>query len=167
MKKCKFNRHLKCRYKNCINCQERRKIGQKILIAEKPSITFTENIDLTVTCPYCLYTDRISKFTIKLKSGKVSDKRFQCPDCKEIMHKNTLTAKMTIEEYAKWVAALGKNFWSRVQFDKFKQRLKELGISREFWEIYKKTKKELETYEEYLERKQREEWVDSGNNGYN
>jgi len=173
MKQCKFNSSVKCGYVSedfCVRCPERLKVGQTMLVPEKtvPKTTVTVEVDTTVTCPFCLYTDDITRFMIRLKSGKHSEKRFQCPDCKQKMLKETLTKKMTVEEYAEWVHDLGgRYFWSRCQFSKFKQRLKDLGISRQFWDAYRKLKEEkgeTETYEEYLERKQREEMeeYDSG-----
>ena len=165
---CPFIKGLKCgRPKSyCQICPERIKHGQKLLVPNSPSSTemSASNIDIStvkVTCPYCLYTDYIFRFYIKLKSGRYSEKRFKCPDCGEVMRRDTLTKRMTIEEYAEWVYEMGKYFWNKVDFSRFKNRLKEMGISREFWEAYKRAKAELETesYEEYLMRKQREEFA--------
>jgi len=123
----------------------------------KPEVKVEFTEQNKVTCPFCLYTDYISAFYIKLKHGKVSEKRFKCPDCGEIMRKATLTRKMTIEEFAEWIYATHQ--WDRIKFDKFRERLKEYGISYKFWTAYKQTKEQAEgaeSYQDYLARKQRE-----------
>ena len=109
------------------------------------------------TCPYCLYEASLSKFYMKLKSGLMSEKRFKCPDCNRVMNKQTLTRKLTVEEFAQWM--LDSQAWERVSFDKFKTRLKEMGISYQFWTAYNKAKEEAmkvtdeeeEAYERYQE----------------
>lgn len=117
--------------------------------------------DEPFTCPFCLYEAQITKFLIKLKSGRWSEKRFHCPDCGKIMNKQTLTREMTVEEFAEWV--LDSMAWERISFNKFKTRLKEMGISWQFWEHYKKHKAEAtkatEEEEEDYKRYQ-EEWAE-------
>ena len=78
-----------------------------------------------------------------------------------MMKRETLTGQMTVEEYAEWAYEMRRHFWSRVDFNKFKERLKQMGISKRFWDAYKKAKGEsdTETYEEYLMRKQKE-WME-------
>ena len=113
-----------------------------------------------LTCPFCLYEASISKFLIKLKSGRWSEKRFMCPDCGKIMNKATLVREMSVEEFAAWV--LDAEAWSRVSFNKFTKRLKEMGISYQFWDAYNKHKAEMmegETYEEAVDRQQKE-WAE-------
>lgn len=113
------------------------------------------------TCPYCLYSTRITQFLIRLKHGNYSEKRFHCPDCGQIMNKETLTREQSIEEYAEWI--LDTNAWERISFNKFKKRLKEMGISYQFWAHYKKYKAEVmeqkgeEEYEQY--EASQEEWA--------
>jgi len=117
--------------------------------------TFIEKIN----CPYCLYHDYATRFQIKNKSGKVSEKRFKCPDCGEVMQRKTLFKQMSVEEYAEWI--FDTQAWERIRFEKFKVRLREMGIAYQFWEHYKKYKDErvgeTESYEDYLMRKQEEE----------
>lgn len=76
------------------------------------------------------------------------------------MRRETLTQNMTIEQYAQWM--YDTRAWERVKFSTWKQRLKEYGWSYKFWNEYKRHKAEMseeaETYERYLERKQREEY---------
>lgn len=161
MKRCKFDKSLHCGYVSCLNCPVRKKLGQRLLV-EEPAESVKSTVVMKsqeVTCPFCLYTDYISKFYIRLKHGKVSDKRFQCPDCTQIMQKDTLVKELSVEEYAEWMLMM--NPWrKRVDFPKFKSRLKEMGISYQFWDAYNKAKQELgeaETYEDYVMRKQEEE----------
>jgi len=170
-RKCPFIKGLKCgRPKSyCQRCPERIKHGQRLLVPdikdEERIVSYTTDAEIKkVTCPYCLYTDYIFKFYIKLKSGRYSEKRFKCPDCGEIMRRDTLTQPMTVEEYAEWVYEMGKYFWSRVNFSVFKKRLKEMGISKRFWDAYKRAKAEsgTESYEEYLMRKQKEMMEEEG-----
>ena len=109
-------------------------------------------------CPYCLFQAPVSKFLIKLKSGVYSEKRGMCSDCGKVMNMRTLTMEMTVEKFAEWV--LDTMAWERISFDKFRTRLKEMGIAWQFWEHYKKYKKEQmeesPSYEQYLENQQRE-----------
>lgn len=91
-------------------------------------------------CPFCLYLAPITKFLIKLKRGNYSEKRFHCPDCGQIMNKQTLVKVMSIEEYAEWILDAGA--WERISFQKFKKRLRKMGIAYKFWGHYKKYKAE-------------------------
>ena len=112
------------------------------------------------SCPFCLYSAPITKFLIKLKHGNYSEKRFHCPDCGQIMNKQTLTRVQTIEEYAQWILDAGA--WDRISFNKFKKRLKEMGISYQFWGHYKKCKAEAmkaATEEEEESYQAQEEWA--------
>lgn len=111
-----------------------------------------------VTCPFCLYTHYISKFYIRISHGKVSEKRFKCPDCGQVMMKKTLTQEMSTEEFAEWMLMMGQ--WDRVSFDKFRKRLKEMGISYQFWSAYKKAKETYtsESYEDHLKQEQKEDY---------
>lgn len=48
---------------------------------------------------------------------------------------------MDAEQYAKWVWDYRKSgFWQKVNFEAFKGRLVALGISKRFWDTYKKYK---------------------------
>jgi len=105
-------------------------------------------------CPYCLYLATITKFLIKLKHGNYSEKRFHCPDCGQIMNKDTLVREMSIEEYAEWILDAGA--WERISFKKFKTRLRSMGISWKFWGHYKKYK--AEKTEQYLDDDEEEDY---------
>jgi len=167
MKKCKFDTTRKCTYpeEHCQHCDVRREVKQKMLVPEPPTVKVEirdETLTSKLTCPFCLYTDYISKFYIKLKQGRVSEKRFKCPDCGTTMKRDTLTKPMTVEEFAEWIYTL--NLWKRIDFSTFKRRLKEMGISHAFWTAYKKAKEEnpRESYEEHMAEKQREWAVEQG-----
>lgn len=110
-----------------------------------------------VTCPFCLYTANMTQFFIKLKGGKPSEKRFKCPDCGLIMRKKTLVVEMSVEEFAEWTFMMQQ--WDRIDFEKFRRRLKEMGISYQFWAAYKKAKETYtsESYEDHLMQQQTEE----------
>jgi len=170
-KRCKFDRTKKCGYSDeyCQKCEVRLKMQQTMLIPEPKKSnpqhssecpegqTTTITVDDVVYCPYCLHKDSITRFYTKTKHG-VSEKLFKCPECEQGMRKETLTKKMTPEEYAVWM--YDTKTWDRVRFGVWKERLKEYGISWRFWDAYKKHKgemKETESYEDYIERRQKEE----------
>jgi len=98
-----------------------------------------------VSCPYCLYEDKVAAFlTVPKKHGEISEKRARCPDCKVLMLTRTLTAEMTVEAYAEWVcvmASYDRN--DRISWVKIKARLKQMGITEQFWEAYKKVRAEI------------------------
>lgn len=75
------------------------------------------------------------------------------------MKKDTLTKQMTIKQYAEWV--YDTKAWERIKFSTWKQRLKQYRLTAEFWEAYKQHKTQMqgetETYQQYLERKQKEQ----------
>lgn len=111
-------------------------------------------------CPFCLYIGKLGEFRVQTKKGW-SEKKAQCPDCKNGMMMKSLIVTQTVEEYAEWVymyAASG--FWQKIPFTKFCRRLKDLGWSYRFWGRYKALKGEAtgESYEEHLDRQQ-EEWA--------
>ena len=164
-KKCKFDKSILCGYTDeaCQRCAVRKRLKQKLLINEPERTTIKTEImelDKEFTCPFCLYTAPLTEFQIKLKKG-YSTKRFQCPDCKTIMRRETLTKPMTIKEFAEWI--LETHAWERIHWEKFKQRLEQYGMARQFWKAYKEYKQQIlgetETYEEYLMRKQKE-WME-------
>ena len=162
-RRCKFDKSILCGYSDaaCPKCAVRKRLKQQLLIPEPKPTIHTEVIELDreFTCPYCLYTAPLTQFRIKLKKG-YSEKRFQCPDCKTIMKRETLTKTMTVKEFAEWI--LETHAWERIHWEKFKQRLKQMGIAKQFWKAYKEYKQQIlgetETYEEYPMRKQRE-WM--------
>ena len=175
-RKCPYNNEKKCNKKDfpniCRGCEIRRTSGQKLLTKEPITIIRSFNlVDFETkeyTCPFCLCTKPLYAFYIRIKKG-YSEKRFECPDCKQIVRRKTLFKVQSVEEFAEWMFDTFQ--WNRVSFDKFRQRLKEMGISYQFWNHYKKYKEELtsgktemEQYEEHLEEQQKE-WLQSQKNG--
>lgn len=98
----------------------------------------TENIDFNtkVVCPFCLTENFLYSFP----------KNFGlriCTICGNKVVLRTLTKKMTTEEFAKWVYDYRLNgFWQKVypNFKEWNRKLKELGLSYDFWEYYNKFK---------------------------
>ncbi len=72
--------------------------------------------------------------------------------------KKTLTEEMSTEEFAEWMLMMGQ--WDRVSFSKFRKRLKEMGISYQFWSAYKKAKETYtsESYEDHLKQEEKEDY---------
>jgi hypothetical protein len=110
-------------------------------------------------CAFCLHPDPINAFLISRKKGY--DKRLvQCPECKNIMQIETLTKKMTPEEYAQFLFEYSsQGGWQKVRFKVWKERMYAIGWAQPFWEKYRALKGEgkAETYEEHLMRQQEEE----------
>lgn len=86
------------------------------------------------------------EFRYKTKTG-YSRKYKQCPDCYNVMWTKTLTQKVTIKEWAQWLYANCRSFWNegsdfykRIKFEKLFGRLKDLGISYEFWSCWREAK---------------------------
>jgi hypothetical protein len=113
--------------------------------AANPPVTHLELFTLEVTCPYCLFSDYISKFTLRKKSGQLSEKSFQCPDCKNIMRHSTLINEIiTLENYASWVCNIQEHdIDHRLKWDKIKERLRNIRASSAFWKAYYAKKDEL------------------------
>lgn len=149
--------------------------AQAVLAPEKQSfmrergrVISTSSMALTgqYMCPFCLYVGNIQKFLVSTKKG-VSQKTAKCPDCGNTMRMKTLTYDFTIEQFAQWCCQYAlSGFWKKVPFQKFNRRLKELGIRYRFWKAYKIFKGEdtTESYEDYIARKQREEYEDEERN---
>lgn len=100
----------------------------------------------TLTCPLCAYTDYPRRFAIKTASG-YSRKKFQCPDCKEHMMRNTLYKKLTPYEWGFWLYSSimvwnrpHYRFYDRISWEKLKYRVKNMGIANAFWEGFKDAK---------------------------
>ena len=100
--------------------------GKMKLVKQKATLVITYKED-KFSCPFCLYTDRIAEYLIKLKSGRYSEKRVMCPDCGKIMNIPTLTRNQTVEEFAEWFSS----DLSYHQLRRFKQYLTGLITGRE------------------------------------
>lgn len=96
----------------------------------------------TFFCPFCLYEGKLNEFLIVTKTG--FSKHAKCPACEKGMMLKTVTAKMTVEQYAEFVAGYIKfGFWRMVNSQKFMDRLKELGIASRFWTSYRNAKQKM------------------------
>jgi len=105
----------------------------------------TINYNQNVFCPFCLHKDFLRKFIINKRLGK-------CPECENGMWIETLLRmlKWKPKDYAEFVYGYPyAHFWSKCsyKFETWKQRLYNLNMSNEFWDIYK-TLKEQEGYTE-------------------
>ena len=93
-----------------------------------------------VSCVFCLYTTKLQKFFKTDAKGRTIA-LVECPECHNKMRLKTLLTDMTPQEYAKFVYGYRlSGFWQKCPFAKFNQRLMALGVSREFWNEYKKLK---------------------------
>jgi len=117
-----------------------------------------------VMCPFCLHIGKIGEFLISTRKG-FHKGLGECPECHNKMQLRSLTADWSPEQFAEWVYKYAtQGYWQRVNFKKFNERLRKIGWSWKFWSKYKQLKGEAhtESYEEWLERKQREEYDESG-----
>lgn len=179
-KRCKFNKDIVCGYLEdyCPKCKKIKLTGQKLLFQQIDKKTEEEdkqkmiNPNMIVCCAYCLHEDKLIEFGY---GGKY--KLLKCPDCGCRQRLDTLTMNLSVEEYAKWV--FENRAFARIKFDKFKQRLKEKGIDKEFWNAYKRLKtssllqtsvpeEEILTEQEYLSerRKRMDNLADAYQSGY-
>ena len=88
---------------------------------------------------------------MKKKTG-FSRKMYQCPDCLQVMKKNTLKRKTTPEEWGKWLYASircfsnpREKFYDRISWDKLSFRIKSYGFANDFWNGFKEAKTYSET----------------------
>ncbi len=109
--------------------------------------------EFKVVCPFCLYVDNIIRFRMKLKRGGYSRKRYQCPDCNQVMRKKTLTREATLHDLAEWLYVCirmfnkpNEKFYDRISWEKLSDRLKKRGWANDFWESWKTIKENFELY---------------------
>jgi len=139
------------------NCQTQfTEIGIKQNDSPLARIT-TVNYAQKVFCPFCLHKDSLRNFVVNKRLGN-------CPECENNMLITTLLRmlKWTPKEYAIFVyeypfALFWSKcsnvyeypfalFWSKCsnKFELWKNRLHNLNMSYEFWEIYKYLKEQRE-----------------------
>jgi transcription elongation factor Elf1 len=107
---------------------------------ESAKITFTGDVKMLVSCPFCLYNDKLQNFLISTKKG-ISQSNAECPDCHKGMRMKSLTADWNAEQYADWVYAYRlSGFWSKCPFGTWKKRLNQMGWAKSFWDRYKQLK---------------------------
>ena len=121
-------------------------------------IIFTEK---KVTCPFCLGLEQFGKFLTSTKKG-FSHSDGKCPLCGQGMRLKTLLqmGKMTAREYAEWVQPYSHSgFFQKIDYTVWKNRLKLMGWTEEFWDRYNELKATdtHESYEKHMEKAQ-EEW---------
>lgn len=92
-------------------------------------------------CPFCHWVEDLKNFRMKKKDGGYSRKRYQCPDCQQIMRTLTLKSGMSIYQLGAWTYASiriwsgPKNrFYERLSMDKLVKRVKEHGMANDFWD---------------------------------
>lgn len=117
----------------------------KFAVIEGPKIDFNKK----VTCPICLSWGSLNKFLISTKKGydKGSAK---CPFCNRIVKIKTLfgLTTWTPEQYAHFVYTYPAGaFFAKVKeipggFDKWKERLRIMKWSTQFWSQYRAEKAE-------------------------
>jgi DNA-directed RNA polymerase subunit RPC12/RpoP len=116
-------------------------INQKIIDDNTPLISLINESNFYI-CPFCL--NNSNKFIIENKG------LIKCPNCSNFMRMKTLVfvKDCTNQEYAKWVYEYRlSGFFKKINFEQWAKKLKDLGISYEFWEEYKKLKGEYEEEE--------------------
>jgi hypothetical protein len=71
-------------------------------------------------CPFCAYKDKLIVF--RIKTEKYTGKTFQCPDCHQIMRRDTLLRNVTPREWGIWLYASvrvwnkpGEKFYDRIK----------------------------------------------------
>ena len=112
-------------------------IINKTVLNEQTPIDAIINEQNYYLCPFCL--EKSNKYTIKNK-GLIC-----CPNCLVDMKVKTIlfVQDCSNQEYAQWVYNYRlSGFFSKINFEKWNKKLKDLGIAYEFWEEYKKLKGE-------------------------
>jgi hypothetical protein len=107
-------------------------------------------------CPFCAYIGIVATFRKKNENGTYNRKTFQCPECHQVMRRNTLMRDITAREWAIWLYASikvwnkkGDKFYDRIAktpTGKFvlAQRVYDMGLADDFWNGWKEAK----TYDE-------------------
>lgn len=107
----------------------------------------------TYICPFCAYSGKLVEYRIKAES--YTGKTFQCPDCKQIMRRNTLLREITPREWGMWLYAsirvyngIHDKFYDRIKKEKdgkkfvLASRLYQMGesIVNDFWDGWNEAK---------------------------
>jgi hypothetical protein len=119
-------------------------INQKIMNEETPINALINDSNFWI-CPFCLETS--NKFTVE-SHGLV-----KCNNCSVEMKVKTLlfVKECSNQDYARWVFEYRlSGFFKKINFEKWNKKMKELGISYEFWEEYKKLRGDIEEKEEEI-----------------
>lgn len=104
-------------------------------------------------CPFCAYKDKLINF--RIKTGKYTGKTFQCPDCQQVMRRNTLLRSVTPREWAIWLYSSirvwnrpGEKFYDRIKKKPdgssfvLADRIRAMGedVANDFWEGWREAK---------------------------
>ena len=111
-------------------------INKKLQDEHIPLIALINEKNIWI-CPFCL--NESNKFVIENKG------LIKCPNCSNYMKMKTLlfVKDCSNEEYARWVYEYRlSGFFKKINFEQWTKKLKELGMSYEFWEKYKQLKGE-------------------------
>jgi hypothetical protein len=134
-------------------------INQKVIDDNTPIEALINSSNFWI-CPFCLETS--NKFIIENKG------LIKCPNCSNLMKLKTLlfVKDCSNEEYAKWVFNYRlSGFFKKINFEKWISKMKELGMSYEFWEEYKKLKGDNEKEEKeekmYLTQEEQKMLIDA------
>lgn len=132
--KCKFNSSLDCRetFSNCSLCSL---FYNKTLDGLQNHLKGFIGNEI-VFCPFCLTMRTYKEFVI-------NKRLLQCPECHNNMRESSLiisSDSSSIFGYVLWVYDYGREFWKKIDFKLFNDRLKTYGISRLFWDEYKRLK---------------------------
>ena len=95
-----------------------------------------KNLSEIYLCPFCLYKGKFGEF---LSSNRINI--VICPECENNMMIETLVNEMSIEQFARWVFDYAlTGFWEKCKYEIFNKRLYKMGLSRRFWDEYKRLK---------------------------
>jgi len=132
------------------------------------SAEVTDETQKQVMCAYCLHTGPLNQFLISTKKG-FHHSQTKCPDCQNGQLMRTLIDPMTPDQYAEFIYSQKQyGVWQKMPFEKWRQRLIEIGWAPQFWARYNElkaqdissddfTRRDREAYEEFTRKYGEEE----------
>ncbi len=111
-------------------------------------------LDKKVLCPFCLIEAELKSFLVSTKDG-ISQSKAHCKHCEQGFMMRNLLRPWTAKDYAAFVFGYRKaGFFNKIKqapnsFEKWMQRLKDLGWSRDFWDRYKAMKAAEQPWEDH------------------
>lgn len=92
-------------------------------------------------CVYCaFYSHEIIDFRFKKKDGIYSTKMFKCPNCNAVMKENTIKMNMSVSQWVEYLylnIRVTDGYFKKVKWEEYFEHLKNLGISKPFWDYWK------------------------------